>query len=171
MQSQIVHTDTIAKDIMAMSYQVPVGTWISSLKLIVNNYGWVNKDDTIILRAVWEQWWQYNSWTLEWIATWIAVTDEEKDQRQIFRWVLKDYERYIEDQLFLWSWDQIRVYSTHWYCNLMMFWSMDPQEDIVDTLKWKVVDWTATTADKEKLALLTWGIYVVQNNTNNCSCP
>lgn len=170
MQTQIINTHTIKKELMEMSYQVPDGVGISEIKLVVNNYEWRAKEDTIIIWTVWEKWWYYDWWVLKWIQTWAVVTQDDKDQRQLFRWTLKDYERYVEDQLHLWSGDQIWVRSSQWYCNLVVYWRMDPQQDRVDELKNKVVAWTATTSEKEELALLTWWIYVVQNNTNNCSC-
>jgi len=167
---QLIRTYTIPKESMELFYQVQDDFDITDAKIMTNNYEWNDKEDTVIIWAVWELWWALSWGNLTWIVTGNTVTPEEKDQHQLFRGTLKWYERYVEENIHLWDWDQIRVRSSRWYCNMMLMWKLNTWWSKIEDLKQKVLDGTITTAEKEELALLMWWIYVVQNNTNNCNC-
>jgi hypothetical protein len=170
---EIINTHTFKKNQMYLAYSVPVDTWIDEVKVVVNNYFWAGKEDTIIIWFVWWPWRALVWWVLQRVATWAVVSDDEKNQRQLFRWTLQDYERYVEENLTLWDEDQIRTRSKQWYCNMITFWEVQVWAVRANTLKWLVIAGTATEAEKQELALLTAGWYNINNNncTNNCSCP
>jgi len=169
---QLIRTYTLPRNSIELFYQVPDDFDITRWKFMVNNYIGNWKSDTVTIRAVGEIWRYMDNWTLKRTQTWNVVTQEDMDRRQLFRWKLDDYERYVEDHISLWDGDQIRTTSTQWYCNMMLVWELNHAWSLIEDLKDKVIDWSATQADKEKLALLSWWIYVIQtnNNTNNCSC-
>ena len=173
MAGQIINTHTFKKDQMVLAYQVPTWAGITDLKIVVNNYEGIVKDDEIIIRTVGDPGRQIVGWVLQRIATWTPVTQDEQDQRKLFVWTIKDEERYIEENLFLGSGDQIRTRSKHGYCNMVSYGDLDIAAIYIEQLRQKVMDWTITETEKQNLALLTaWGYNYNENNcTNNCSCP
>lgn len=148
-------------------YISPPSSSITDVKLIVSNYS----SDTITIYAVGAPWRKLSTWELQRDATSIPVTEEERKQRAICIKKLEQYERLIEDWLLIWDEDQIRWESTNWTSNIVIFWDINLAWAEIETLKAKVLAWTATAADKEKLMLLTGWAYQINNNTNNCSCP
>lgn len=165
---QIVATYNFPKEILEKIYEVPAWAGISNLKIVVNNYKSINKDDTITIYTVWWPW-RYLSWSLlKRVGSWTDVTDDEKEQRMLYRWTLKNLERYVEENLYFWDLDQIWWYSYWWNSNLICYWDVESTSVYIETLKWKVVDWTITAWEKEQLALLMWWSY--NYNENNCNC-
>jgi len=160
---QILATSML-KD-MKKIYTSPPSSWITDVKIIVSNYS----SDTIKLYAVGAPWWNLVWWKLQWIATWVDVTEEEIKQRAICIKKLEQYERLIEDWLLIWDEDQIWWESVNWTSNIVMFGDVNLAWAEIETLKSKVLAWTATVWEKEKLMLLTGWAY--QINTNNCNCP
>lgn len=163
MAGQILATSML-KD-MKLIYQSPADSGITDIKLIVSTYS----KDTITLYAVGAPWWQIVWWELQWIATWVAVTEEERKQRTICVKSLEQYERLIDDWLLIWDEDQIWWEAKVWTANIVLFGDVNAAWAEIETLKWKVLAWTATAWDKEKLMLLTGWAY--NYNVNNCSCP
>lgn len=147
-------------------YQAPINSGVTDAKMIINNYS----PDNIVVYSVWAPWRQLVGSDLQWIWTWITVTEEEKKQRALYRWELEQYDRVEIDWLLLWDEDQIRAEWKIWICNLVLFGDIDTTAARVEELKWLVLAGTATAADKEELMLLSWGAYVIQSNVNNCSC-
>lgn len=160
---QILATSML-KD-MKLIYESPNNSSITDIKLIVSNYS----GDIITLYAVWAPWWKLSTWELQRDVTSVAVTEEEKRQRAICIKKLEQYERIIEDWLLIWDEDQIRWESTNGTSNIVIFGDINLAWAEIEVLKAKVLAWTATAWDKEKLMLLTWWAY--QINTNNCNCP
>lgn len=160
---QILATSML-KD-MKLIYQSPIDSGITDIKLIVSTYS----KDTITLYAVGAPGWQIVWWELQWIATWVAVTEEERKQRTICVKSLEQYERLIDDWLLMWDEDQIWWEAKVWTANVVLFGDINAAWAEIETLKWKVLAWTATAWDKEKLMLLTGWAY--NYNVNNCSCP
>lgn len=163
MAGQILATSML-KD-MKLIYQSPIDSGITDIKLIVSTYS----KDTITLYAVGAPGWQIVWWELQWIATWVAVTEQERRQRAICVKSLEQYERLIEDWLLIWDEDQIWWEAKVWTANVVLFGDVNLAWAEIETLKWKVLAWTATAWDKEKLMLLTGWAY--NYNVNNCSCP
>lgn len=163
MAGQILATSML-KD-MKLVYTAPADSWITDVKLIVSTYS----NDVVTLYAVGAPGWQIVWWELQWIATWVAVTEEERKQRTICVKSLEQYERLIDDWLLIWDEDQIWWEAKVWTANVVLFGDVNAAWAEIETLKWKVLAWTATAWDKEKLMLLTGWAY--NYNVNNCSCP
>ena len=149
-----------------MVYQAPENSGITQWKLVVNNFS----DDMVIVYLVWWPWRELVWWVLQWVW-WSEVTEEERKQRILYWWNLKRYERFVEDWLMFWDLDQIWAEWKIGVSNIEVRWDLDIWAYRKEELKEKVLLWTATAADKQELMLLSWWAYVVQNNTNNCSCP
>lgn len=160
---QILATSML-KD-MKLIYQSPIDSGITDIKLIVSTYS----KDTITLYAVGAPWRAMVLWELQRSATWVAVTEEERKQRTICVKELEQYERLIDDWLLIWDEDQIWWEAKVWTANVVLFGDVNAAWAEIETLKWKVLAWTATAWDKEKLMLLTGWAY--NYNVNNCSCP
>lgn len=150
-------------------FESPTDSGITDCKLIINNYS----PDNIVVYTVWSPWWQLVGGDLQWISTWLSVTEAERKQRILYTWELKQYDQIQLDWLLFWDEDQIRAEGKIWICNIILFGNVDSTASRVEELKGKVLAWTITVSEKEELMLLSWGAYVVQtnNNTNNCSCP
>lgn len=148
-------------------YQCPTDSGITDVKMIINTYS----KDTVKVYTVWAPGWALVWWELQWSATWVAVTEEEKKQRAICVKELQQYERLVDDWLLIWDEDQIWWEAETWVANIVLFGDINSAWAEIEDLKTKVLLWTATAADKEKLMLLTWWAYQINNNTNNCSCP
>lgn len=150
---------------MKLIYESPNNSSVTDIKLIVNNYSW----DVVTIYVVGAPWWQIVWWELQRSATWVAVTEEERKQRTICVKELEQYERLIDDWLLIWDEDQIWWEAKTWTANIVLFGDVNAAWAEIEMLKWKVLAWTATAWDKEKLMLLTGWAY--NYNVNNCSCP
>jgi hypothetical protein len=146
-------------------YQAPADSGITDGKLIINNYS----PDNIVVYSVWAPWWEIVWNDLNWIW-WALVSEAERKQRALFRGELKQYDSEVIDWLLLWDEDQIRAEWKSWICNVVLFGDLNSTAARVEELKGKVLLWTITVWEKEELMLLSWWAYVIQNNTNNCSC-
>lgn len=163
MAGQILATSML-KD-MKLIYQSPTDSGITDVKIIVSTYS----KDTIMLYAVWAPGRAIVWWELQWIATGVAVTEEEKRQRTICVKSLEQYERLVDDWLLIGDEDQIWWEAKVWTANVVLFGDVNSAWAEIELLKSKVLAWTATAWDKEKLMLLTGWAY--NYNVNNCSCP
>lgn len=163
MAGQILAT-SILKD-MKKIYEAPTDSGITDVKLILNTYS----KDTVKVYTVWAPGRALVWWELQWSATWVAVTEAEKKQRAICVKELQQYERLVDDGLLIWDEDQIWWEAEIWTANVVLFGDINSAWAEIEDLKTKVLLWTATAADKEKLMLLTGWAY--NYNVNNCSCP
>ena len=147
-------------------YESPADSGVTHWKIVISNYS----PDIVTVYMVWTPWWDLTWWELTWVWSWTPVTFDDKKRRILYKWELKQYERFVEDNLMFGDENQIRAEWEKGICNIIIFGDLDVAAAEVEVLKGKVLAWTATSGEKEKLMLLSWGAYNVNNNVNNCNC-
>lgn len=140
--------------IVVQLYIAPTDTCIDDLFLICSNIWNTSKDEI----SVWTH--------IAWEASDVRETSAIMFNKSIGIWELIE----IRD-IKLWPWDSIWVHSVQWTTTFTAYWEEIIWSKTIDDIKIKVLLWTATVGEKEQLALLTWWIYVIQSNVNNCNCP
>lgn len=135
-------------------YTAPSNTAAKDVFVICSNIANVMNEDQISVRThlAWEAW------------------DTRDTSAVLLFKKIKVSEQIEIKNIQLAPWETIWVYSVNWWVTFTAYWEEIVWAATIDYLKLKVLDNTATDADKEMLALLTWWVWVWPV-TQNCWCP